>query len=124
MRIFKNKAFTKWAQKEGLNDATLTQAIKEIEQGLIDANLGGHVYKKRVAIDGRGKSASARTVVAFRVQTKAFFIYGFAKNKQANIKADELKALKLLAALYFSYSDKELTHAIECGLLNEIKPNE
>ena len=30
--------------------------VKVMERGLIDADLGGHVVKKRVAIGGRGKS--------------------------------------------------------------------
>lgn len=80
MRIFKNKTFTRWARKEGLSDAALIQAVAEAEQGLIDVDLGGHVYKKRVALAGRGKSGGARTVLAYQVNEKAFFIYGFAKN--------------------------------------------
>jgi len=61
MRIFKLKLFHKWADKEGLIDESLIKAIKEMEQGLIDADLGGHVYKKRVGIKGRGKRGGVRT---------------------------------------------------------------
>jgi len=49
-----------------------------MEQGLVDADLGGHVMKKRVALPGRGKSSGARTNIACQVEDKAFFIYGFA----------------------------------------------
>lgn len=45
MRVFKNKAFAKWAHKEGLSEKTLLGAVAEMEQGLIDADLGGGVYK-------------------------------------------------------------------------------
>ena len=79
MRIFKTKLFHQWASKEGLNDAALCRAVDEIERGLIDANLGGRVFKKRVAIQGRGKSGGLRTLLAFKHEDKAFFIYGFAK---------------------------------------------
>lgn len=65
--------------------------------GLSDVNLGGDVYKKRVGIANRGKSGGIRTLIAFRKDENVFFIYGFAKNQQANIKVNELKALKLLA---------------------------
>ena len=68
-----------------------------MEQGLIDARLGGQVVKKRVGLRGRGKRGGARTLVAFRQDDKAFFIYGFAKSERANVSGDELKALKLLA---------------------------
>ena len=49
MRIFKNKLFDKWAHKEGITDKMLRVDVAEMEDGLIDADLGGHVYKKRVA---------------------------------------------------------------------------
>jgi hypothetical protein len=124
MRIFKNKAFTKWAAKEGLSDEALCAAVAEIGNGLIDAELGGHVIKKRVALVGRGKSGGARTLLAYRVEGKAFFVYGFAKNARSNIKPDELKALKMLAAQLLSYSDKDLNKAVEKQILIEVSNDE
>tara|TARA_B100000745_G_scaffold273603_1_gene202081 strand:+ start:385 stop:759 length:375 start_codon:yes stop_codon:yes gene_type:complete len=121
MRIFKNKAFSKWAAKEGLDDDALRAAVDEMERGLIDADLGGHVVKKRVAVGGRGKSGGVRTLLAYKVGDKAFFVYGFAKNARANISADELKALKHLAKELLGYSDKALTEAIKHGALIEVE---
>ncbi len=80
----------------------------EMESGLIDAKLGGNVYKKRIALRGRSRRGGARTIVAFKIEECAFFIYGFAKNERANIKQDELKALKAYAKELLSYSDKDL----------------
>ena len=105
MRIFKNKVFNKWAEKEGLSDDTLRRAVNEMERGLMDADLGGHVMKKRVAVGSRGKSGGVRTLLAYKSGDKAFFVYGFAKNVRANISTDELKALKHLAKELMSYSD-------------------
>jgi hypothetical protein len=124
MRIFKSKAFNKWAAKEGLTDEALRAAIFEISRGLIDADLGGHVIKKRVALVGRGKSGGARTLLAYRVEDKAFFVYGFAKNVRANIRPDELKGLKLLAAQMLRFSDKELETAIKGRVLVEVNNDE
>ena len=120
MRTFKNKAFNKWAMKEGLDDDALRSAVDEMERGLIDADLGGHVVKKRVAIDGRGKSGGARTLIAYQIRDKAIFVYGFAKNTRGNISVDELKALKHLAKTLLNYSDKALTEAIKHGALIEV----
>ena len=121
MRIFKNKAFSKWAAKEGLEDESLRAAVDEMVRGLIDADLGGHVVKKRVALPGRGKSGGVRTLLAYKIGNKAFFVYGFAKNARANISADELKALKFLAKELLNYSDKALTEAIKHGALIEVE---
>jgi len=123
MRIFKNKVFNKWAEKEGLSDDTLRVAVDEMERGLIDADLGGHVVKKRVAVGGRGKSSGVRTLLAYKSGDKAFFVYGFAKNARANVSTDELKALKRLAKELMNYSDKTLTKAIQHGALIEVEDN-
>jgi hypothetical protein len=85
MRVFKNKWFQKWAAKEGLDDEVLRAAVEEMENGLIDAELGGHVVKKRVALPGRGKRGGTRTLVVYQQANKAFFVYGFAKSERANI---------------------------------------
>jgi hypothetical protein len=95
VRIFKLKLFNKWAKKETLTE-NVKQAIREMESGLIDADLGGHVYKKRIAIQGRGNRGGVRTIIAFKIEEKAFFMYGFAKNQQDNIETNQLKALKIL----------------------------
>lgn len=123
MRIFKNKAFNKWAEKERLSDDALRSAVREMERGLIDADLGGHVMKKRLAVDGRGKRGGVRTLLAYKSGDKAFFVYGFAKNVRANVSTDELKALKQLAKELMSYSDKILTKAIQHGALVEVEDN-
>lgn len=121
MRIFKNKIFHRWAQEIRISDDTLKKAIDEISKGLYEGNLGGNIFKKRVALEGRGKSAGTRTIVAFRTNIHAFFIYGFAKNDRANISKQEERALKQLAKLYFSFSEKQLDQAIKNGELSEVK---
>jgi hypothetical protein len=120
MLVFKTKWFQKWATKEGLRDEALVSAIEEMTNGLIDADLGGHVVKKRVALPGRGKRGSLRTLLAFRLEEKAFFIYGFAKNERANITQKELKALKLLAEQLLSYTHAALDKAVRAGELVEV----
>jgi hypothetical protein len=117
MRIFKSKLFHKWAGKEGLTDEALKIAVNEMEDGLIDAHLGGHVYKKRAPIEGQGKSDGLRTILAFKIGNKAFFMYGFAKNERDNISSKELKALKRMAKELLDYSVKQLEQAVKTGSL-------
>ena len=124
MRIFKNRGFNKWAMKEGVADNVLRRVVVEMERGLVGLNLGGQVFKKRVALSGRGKSSGARTLLAYRTSSKAVFIYGFAKNVKDNIRRDELKALKVSAAMFLNSNDEELNHAIKSGLLIEVTSDE
>ena len=95
--------------------------VREIVAGLIDGDLGGHIVKKRAGLHGRGKRGGVRTLVAFRREDKAFFIYGFAKNERANISDKELKALKLLAKELLNYPAASLIKAIKAGELIEIE---
>jgi len=124
MRIFKSKMFSKWAAKEGLTDEVLKAAVTEMENGLIDADLGGNVYKKRAAIDGQGKSGGLRTILAFKVGNKSFFMFGFAKNQQDNVNKKELKALKLMAKNLLGYSNKKLNNALNASELIEVDNDE
>lgn len=116
MRIFKTKWFQRWASKEHLDDDALQRTVTEMVAGLIDADLGGHVIKKRVALPGHGKRGSLRTLVAF----KAFFIYGFAKNERDNISQNELTALRLLATELLGYGPALLTKAIAADEIVEV----
>lgn len=124
MQAFKTKAFAKWAEGEGLGDEALALAVAEMEQGLIDAHLGGLVVKKRVALPGRGKRGSTRTLVAFRQGGKAFFVFGFAKSERANVSDKELRALKLLAKELLNYPAASLVKATKAGELVEIEVND
>lgn len=123
MWIGKTKLFAKWAAKEGLTDAALLTAVEEINAGSVEANLGGDVYKKRIAMPGRGKRGSTRTILAFRQDDKAFFIYGFAKNERANIKPDELKALKRYAKQLLEYDKRALKAMLKAGNIIEVNSN-
>lgn len=124
MRILKTKWFAHWADKEGLSSQALCAAVTEINQGLVDANLGGNVVKKRVALSGRGKSGGARTLLACKMNDKAFFLYGFAKNQQSNITDKELKTLKLLATKLLAYDGRLLTIAIAAQELYVVKEDD
>ena len=77
MRILKTRYFNKWARKEQVSDTSLWGAIREIQDGLIDADLGGSVYKKRIA--SKGKRAGVRTILAYRSRKFAFFLLSFLK---------------------------------------------
>ena len=119
-RVFKTRHFARWMRKTELTDAALCNAVDEMERGLIDADLGGGVVKKRIGMAGRGKSGSARTLVATRKGSAWFFLYGFEKNDKANISADELEALQKVAQNWLASTSQQLDAAAAEGSLQEI----
>lgn len=119
-RTFKTRHFARWMRKTELSDALLCIAVAEMAAGLVDADLGGGVVKKRVALPGRGKSGGARTLVATNRGDRWFFVFGFEKNERANIRDDELEELQDIAADLLARTGRELDQAITDGALLEI----
>ncbi len=121
MRIFKYKIFHKWAESEGLKDKALRQAVEELKNGLFEANLGSGLYKKRVAMPGKGKSGGYRTLLAFKNEEKAFFIYGFAKNDRANIDEHEKQVYRQLARDFLGMNTIAIQKMLDNGKLFEVQ---
>lgn len=119
-RIFKTRYFSNWLEKTELTDALLLNAVEEMERGLIDADLGGGVFKKRVALPNRGKSGSVRTLIATNKNDRWFFMFEFEKNQRDNIDKSDLKFLKQSAKKMLSFSDELLDITLQIKELEEI----
>ena len=75
MRIFKTKSFTRLADKEGITDPELLAAADEVNRGEYEVDLGGGVFKKRIARAGSGKAGGYRAILFFRKNERLFFAY-------------------------------------------------
>ncbi len=124
MRVFKTKRFAKWAKKERLTDGVLCKVIGEMDQNTNTGRLSDFIYKRRVALPGRGKRGGARMILAFRAGDKAFFIFGFAKNELDNIEEFQLRQLRILGSLLLNYRNEELEYALKERELAEVNCNE
>jgi hypothetical protein len=111
-------------RKIGLTDHALRGAVTEISQGLIDADLGGYLVKKRIALPGSGKRGGARTLVATTMAGRWFFLFGFGKNERANIDSNELKVLQAVAKSLISLDDQGLATALDAGEIVEISDDD
>ena len=119
-RGFKVKTFERWMRKVGLTDAMLRVAVEEMSRGLIDASLGGHLVKKRVARTGFGKRGGYRTIVAKKVDQHWFFLFGFEKSERSNIDQVELRVLQEIGETLLAFTEAELNGALQSGELLEI----
>jgi hypothetical protein len=120
VRVFKTRVFARFARKAKLGDQALRDAVTEIERGLIHADLGGGVIKQRIARNGAGKSGGFRTIILYRMASRAVFVYGFEKSARDNIDDDELREFRRLAGKLLSYGDAEIRAAVEAGALTEV----
>jgi hypothetical protein len=101
---YKLKEFAKWATKEGVSDQALAAVVSEMTRGLLGDRLGAHIYKKRIKLEGRGKSGGARAIVLFRDKDVTLFLYGYLKSEQGNISPNEEKQLRVFSSEFMSLS--------------------
>ena len=118
-RVLKTRYFQRWAREHGLADEDLLDAVSEMEQGLVDADLGGGVVKKRMGISGRGKRGGARVILATD-RGRWFFVYGFTKRERSNISRQELDALHELASDLLALSERQIDDQTKSGVFTEI----
>ena len=121
MSVYKTKEFSRFARKAALKDEELLEAAKAVAGGQWDADLGGGVFKQRVAREGSGKSGGFRTIILFKAGRHSFFVYGFAKSDKANVAPKELKALKALAATLLALDAEALQKADAAGEISEVR---
>lgn len=112
-----SKPFMRFARRFGISDAELWQAVN----GEYDADLGGGVFKFRLARHGEGTSGGARAIVAMKVGQRVVLMFGFEKKDQANINALELRAFRKAARVYLGYTEEEMTAIVRQNSLVEIR---
>ena len=124
MTIYKTKVFDKWARNNDLSDLSLCNAVKEMKVGLFDADLGGGLFKKRVAKSGGGKRGGFRTLLATNRNDKWFFVFGFEKNARDNIDMVEEKALRKYTNELLSYTKTSIDKLENDGKIIRIECHE
>jgi len=124
VRIFKNRWFHRFANKEGITDNELKEVVKQLENGQFYADLGGGVYKMELARKGEGKHGGYRSIVIFKSEFRSFFVYGFPKSKKDNISDKALKSYKQEAKDNFTMTDELINEWLKRQTLIEILQEE
>lgn len=120
MAIYKTRWFDRWAKKQELSTDALCEAVREMDAGLFEADLGGGLLKKRIARPGEGKRSGFRTLVATNKGGRWIFVFGFPKNERSNIDKDEQEALKKLSIYLLSLTAPAIDKAQSDGELMEV----
>lgn len=115
------KWFSKWSRKAGLTNSTILESLDDLEKGLSIADLGKNLFKVRVKREGQGKSSGYRTIVVFRKDRIAIFLYGFAKNERGNISNKELSYFQKLGSDFLKLNSSQLKKAIKKEVLFDLE---
>jgi len=106
-----------------MNDDELLNIVDQLEAGQPDADLGGGVFKMRIARSGEGKSGSYRVIVFFKSGERTFYVHGFAKADMANISKKELVRAKRQAKTLFAMTDTQIQAALNEKVFEEVRRN-
>lgn len=82
------------------------------------------MLKQRIARPGQGKSKGYRTIILLREGHMAFFVYGFSKGDQNNIRKDEEEQFKKMAKHVLWLSEAQLNILIAKGQIEEVENND
>lgn len=121
MKKLSTKWFKKWAKKSKIKDQDLLDTVDNLIKGLSTADLGSNLFKIRVKREHSGKSSVFRTIVVFKENEKAVFLYGFGKNEKDNISKTELLYFKKLGNDFLALEENQIKQLIETKLLFEIE---
>ena len=119
--VYKNKAFARFARKARITDAELWKTAQLANEGSIDADLGGGVIKQRIARAGQGKSGGSRSIILFKRNKRAVYVYGFEKKDLANIKTNDLVAFRELAAIVLGHTEAEMARFVDDGVFFRVQ---
>jgi hypothetical protein len=114
MKIYETKRFKKWAAKNKIADEKLLNAISEINKGLGIVDLGGDLYKARIA-KNKGKSGGYRTIIVYKKGLRSLFIHGYEKNDKSDISDVEKLFYKNYARDFLNYSKESIEKMLKEG---------
>lgn len=117
----KTKWFSKWALKNNLSNADMLSAMMDLIENKGVINLGGNLYKIRIARENEGKSGGYRTLLAYKKDDRAILLFAFAKNEKDNLGHDELTALKKIAGDFIRLDTEEVKRQISLGNLVKLE---
>ncbi len=121
MKKLSTKWFRKWAKNANLNNKTLLKAINNLEEGLSSSGLGNHLYKVRIKREHSGKSSGFRTIIVYKENDRAIFLYGFGKNEKENIDKVELQYFKKLGNDLLGLTTAQLKRSVVQEILFDLE---
>ncbi len=115
-RVLAFKEFVRFARKFHISD----EGIWDILRSQPDADLGGGLYKYRIARPGEGSRGGGRVLIALKTGSRAILMFAWEKKDMENIKSNELKAYRDLAKIYLGFTDLQMTKLVKDRVLVEI----
>jgi hypothetical protein len=122
--LFKTKQFIHFARRECISDRSLAKVIARVGRGFLDTDLGGGLIKQRGPREGLGRKGGYQMLVAYEVQRRAVFLYGFAHREKDSIDPDQMSSFQEIAAAWLAANQAQIEAAIKALELQEVTDEE
>jgi len=99
----------------------MLEAIHNLENSLSTSSLGNNLHKVRIKREHSGKDSGFRTIILYKSEDRAIFLYGFGKNEKSNIDKKELLYFKKLGRDLLGLSVDKLNQAIKKEMLFDLE---
>ena len=120
MQVYETKKFKKWAAKNKIAGEKLLNVVSEIDSGLGIVNLGGDLYKARIA-KNKGKSGGYRTIIIYKKGFRSLFIHGYGKNDKPDISDAEKLFYKNYARDFLNYTKEGIEKMLKEGEIFDLE---
>ncbi len=129
MRVFLTPQVQKLAQHERIPNYVLCRAAREVVAEVLgsgEADLGGGLFKKRLARSGGGKSGGYRAIIACRSPNagRVLYAYAFAKAAASALTPQGHGVLSKVAGSFFRTDDAGITALLAVGDITEVECDE
>lgn len=129
MRVSLTLQVQKLAQQERIPNQVLCRAAREVVAGVLgsgEADLGGGLFKKRLARSGGGKSGGYRAIIACRSPNAGRVLYAcaFAKAAASALTPQGHDVLCKVAGSFFRTDEVGITALLAVGDITEIECDE
>jgi len=104
LRVFAFKDVVRFARKFHIPD----DGIWDVVLSKPDADLGGGLYKYRIARPGEGSRGGGRVLIALKIGSRAILMFAWEKKDMENINKAELRAFRMLAKSYATLSERQI----------------
>jgi len=124
VKILITRWFQKWLKRVNIEIGDLISSVAILNKNPESSvSLGSGLYKVRVKRKNKGKSGGYRTLLIFRKEKIALYVYGFSKSEKNNLEQDELKLFRKLSKDILSMNNHELNNQIITGSFINLEAN-
>jgi hypothetical protein len=121
VRAFKTNYFMRYAITQHITDAELWDAFTRFADPMLDFHLGGGLIRHRLARPSRWRPLGFCSILSYRANNCALFLYGFPRDRPDELAHRDLVAYRHIAEVFFELNTEAIDILITKGKFSEVR---